>query len=179
VSGDSWAIDRNDSRCTVFVADGLGHGPDAATASSAAARVFREVAQRSPAEIIKACHASLQSPRGAAIAVAAIDLRERVVRFAGVGNITAAAVQFDRSTLMASMNGTVGHQMRTVQEFTYPWKSDTVLVMHSDGLSARWKPDQYPGLISRHPALLAGVLFRDMGRPRDDATVVVVKETVR
>jgi hypothetical protein len=45
--------------------------------------------------------------------------------------------------------------------------------MHSDGLSTRWNIEQYPGLASRHPALLAGVLFRDFGRKRDDATILV------
>ena len=36
-----------------------------------------------------------------------------------------------------------------------------VLVMHSDGLTSRWSLDAYQGLLSRHPALIAGVLYRD------------------
>jgi hypothetical protein len=49
-----------------------------------------------------------------------------------------------------------------------------VLILHSDGLSARWDLDDYAGLRRRHPALIAGVLFRDHRRLRDDASVVVV-----
>ena len=42
------------------------------------------------------------------------------------------------SRSMASHNGTVGHHMPRVQEFTYPWNADNILVMHSDGLTSRW-----------------------------------------
>ena len=38
--------------------------------------------------------------------------------------------------------------------------------------------ESYPGLLVRHPALLAGVLFRDFARPRDDATAIVVRDTL-
>jgi hypothetical protein len=48
-------------------------------------------------------------------------------------------------------------------------------VLHSDGLSARWSLEDYPGLAERDPALIAGVLFRDFGRDRDDAVVVAVR----
>ena len=174
--GDSWAIERDEQRCVVFIADGLGHGPQAAAASSAAVEVFRQAHREPAAELIQRCHLALRATRGAAVAVAEIDSTKRMVRFAGIGNIAAAIVVFDGATQMASMNGTVGHQMRTVQEFTYPWPEGATLVMHSDGLSARWRADQHPGLLVRHPALLAGVLWRDFARGRDDATVVCIRE---
>ncbi len=47
--------------------------------------------------------------------------------------------------------------------------------MHSDGLGTHWDLDGYPGpAAQRHPALIAGVLYRDFARGRDDATVIVV-----
>jgi hypothetical protein len=46
-------------------------------------------------------------------------------------------------------------------------------VMHSDGLNTNWSVDTYPGLLRRHPAVIAGVLYRDAARGRDDACVVV------
>ena len=42
--------------------------------------------------------------------------------------------------------------------------------------SSRWTTDRYPGLLARHPVLLAGVLFRDFARARDDATVLVLRD---
>jgi hypothetical protein len=70
------------------------------------------------------------------------------------------------------MNGTVGHSIGKIQQFSYPWQAGSTLIMHSDGLGTRWNIEQYPGLASRHPGLLAGVLFRDFSRRRDDATIL-------
>ena len=39
--------------------------------------------------------------------------------------------------------------------------------------SQRWF--SAPGLIGAHPSLIAGVIYRDFTRVRDDATVVVVR----
>jgi hypothetical protein len=47
--------------------------------------------------------------------------------------------------------------------------------MHSDGLSARWDLMSYPGLLRRAPGVIAAVLYRDMARTRDDATVIVAR----
>jgi hypothetical protein len=47
--------------------------------------------------------------------------------------------------------------------------------MHSDGLQSRWSFDPYPGLAQRHPAVVAGLLYRDFARGRDDLTVAVVR----
>jgi hypothetical protein len=65
--------------------------------------------------------------------------------------------------------------MRKIQEFTYDWPPGALLVLHSDGLSARWDLARYPGLVSRHPSVVAGVLYRDFSRERDDALVIVVR----
>ena len=66
--------------------------------------------------------------------------------------------------------------MRRVQEFTYPWPPGAILVLHSDGLLSHWTLDRHPGLAARHPMLLAGILYRDFRRGRDDTTVVVARE---
>jgi hypothetical protein len=50
------------------------------------------------------------------------------------------------------------------------------LVLHSDGIATQWDLARYPGLPSRDPSLIAGVLYRDFKRDRDDATVIVIKE---
>jgi hypothetical protein len=36
--------------------------------------------------------------------------------------------------------------------------------------------DRYPGLFAKHPSLIAGVLYRDFNRGRDDVTVLVARE---
>ena len=80
---------------------------------------------------------------------------------------------------MVSHNGTVGHVTRKVQEFVYPWLPGALVIMHSDGLGTQWSLERYPGLALRDPALIAGVLYRDFQRGRDDVTVLVAREAAR
>ncbi|GAC1690185.1 MAG: hypothetical protein NVS9B3_08780 [Gemmatimonadaceae bacterium] len=138
--------------------------------------VVKSMSDESPGEILRAAHAPLRRTRGAGLAVAAISVTEAVVRFAGVGNIVGAVVAPPITKSMALLNGTVGHTTHRVQEFEYPWPPNACLVLHTDGLTARWRFDRYPGLTAHDPSLVAGVLHRDFNRGRDDATALAVRD---
>jgi len=159
-----------------MVADGLGHGPDAAAAAQKAVQVFHGHAAQSPAEILTKAHLALQATRGAAVAVAEVDRAKKEVRFCGVGNIAGTILLGEKSHGMVSHNGIVGQGARKIQEFSYPWAAGVLLVLHSDGLATRWSLEAYSGLAVRSPSLIAGVLYRDFNRGRDDVTVIAAKE---
>jgi len=173
--GDAWAVEWRGGHCVILVADGLGHGPDAAAAARAAVNALRTHPELAPAALVEFAHGALRSTRGAALAVAEIDLANEV-RYAGIGNISGITLAPGGARHMVSHPGIVGHEVRKVQEFVYPWSEDSLLVMHSDGLATHWNLDQYPGLAGRSPSLIAGVLYRDFARGRDDVTVVVAKK---
>ena len=173
VCGDAWSAVFSEERSVYVMADGLGHGPIAAEAADEAVRVFQRIAEQPPERILTDIHLALGKTRGAAVSVAEILHAKQVVNYAGAGNIVAAICSKGKTRTMVSMNGTVGHTVGKIQQFSYPWEADSALIMHSDGLGTRWNVEQYPGLTSRHPALLAGVLFRDFSRRRDDATILV------
>ena len=175
VCGDAWSVEFTPERSLYIVADGLGHGPMAAEAALEAVRVFHQVSRYSPDQILTEIHQALGKTRGAAVSVAEILHGKNTVNYAGAGNIVAAIVADGKSRSLVSMNGTVGHSVGRMQQFSYPWAADSLLIMHSDGLATRWNVEQYPGLASRHPGLLAGVLFRDFCRRRDDATILVTR----
>jgi anti-sigma regulatory factor (Ser/Thr protein kinase) len=174
VCGDAWAVAQDAGRALVLVADGLGHGPQAAAAAQEAVRVFRDNAAGAPAEILQAIHLALRSTRGAAAAVAAVDRAGGAVVYAGVGNVSGMILAQEGSRSLVSHNGTLGHEARKFQEFASPFAEHATLVMHTDGLLSRWALDAYPGLARRDPALIAGILFRDFRRGRDDTTVLAV-----
>lgn len=176
ISGDAWAIEEQAGRTLLLVADGLGHGPLAAQASSVAVKMLRENADQGPVEIMEAAHAALRSTRGAALAIAEINFEQQMVRFAGVGNISGCIFSADGSQSLVSYNGTVGHEVRKIRDFTYQWSPGSLLVMYSDGLATQWRWERYPGLVVKHPSLIAGVLYRDFNRSRDDVTVLVARE---
>jgi anti-sigma regulatory factor (Ser/Thr protein kinase) len=176
VCGDAWALGRIAGRVVLIVADGLGHGPDAAAASMEAIRVFRKSLSLPPADILAEIHVALRSTRGAAVAVAALDPNLKQIRYAGVGNIASSIVTATETRSMVSHNGTLGHEVRKIQEFQYAWPAGALVIMQSDGLQTHWRLDRYPGLLARDPALIAGVLYRDFTRGRDDVTVLAVRQ---
>jgi anti-sigma regulatory factor (Ser/Thr protein kinase) len=173
--GDAWSASHEPGRSVYIVADGLGHGPAAAEASQEAVRVFNEVPNRPPEFILKEIHGALAKTRGAAVSVAEIVHDDGVLNYAGAGNISAVCYYAGKTKSIVSMNGTVGHSVAKFQQFSYPWEKNSLLLMHSDGLTTRWNLDQYSGLASRHPALIAAVLYRDFIRGRDDATILVTR----
>lgn len=174
--GDGWLVRHDAHRTLLAVVDGLGHGPEAAKAADTALRVISDHSGQAPAALIQLVHAALRATRGAAIGIATLHRESRSITFAGVGNIAGSIIGAVSTKSMASYNGTVGHTMHKVQEFTYAWAPDASVILHSDGIQTRWRLDTYPGLHARHPALIAGVLHRDFIRGRDDATVLVVRQ---
>ena len=177
VCGDGWSCKPSNGTTFLMVVDGLGHGTFAAEAAREAERVFTESNSTSPAAILRDCHDALRKTRGAAAAIAAISRENRLILFAGVGNVSSTLLGNNGRRGMASYNGTLGHQLHKVQEFSFPWDKDTVLIMHSDGLGSKWDLNDYPGIISKHPSIIAAVLYRDFERQRDDVTVLVAKNS--
>ena len=179
VCGDGWGTRATADRSFFMVVDGLGHGAYAAEAAREAERVLANSASTSAANILRDFHDALKKTRGAAGAIAEISQEKGTLTYAGVGNISATVVDGQSRRGIASHNGTLGHQIHEVQEFTVPWNKDSVLIMHSDGLGTKWDLNQYPGLASKHPSIVAAVLYRDFQRERDDVTVMAARNGSR
>jgi len=177
VSGDAWGAVHYGDYVVILLADGLGHGLEANVASMEAVRILRLHPDLSPAALLQRVHSALRgNTRGAAVAIARVDLAHSQLAFAGVGNISARIYSgAEPRHRLVSVNGTAGHHTERIQEFSYPWPSDGLLQLHSDGLATGTGLEAYPGLALRDPALIAGVLYRDFARGRDDSTVVVAK----
>lgn len=174
VCGDGWAWACEGSRASVIVADGLGHGPLAAEASRAALQAFAREPFAAPAQLLQRCHAALRATRGAAVTVLQADAHAGQVCMAGAGNVLARVVSGTTDRTLLPQSGAAGVAIRTPQEQVLEWPAHALLVLHTDGIPARWSLDDPAGLLSRDPAVIAGVLLRDHLRGRDDATVVVL-----
>jgi len=177
ICGDAWGWTMRDDRFAIMVADGLGHGLSAHEAADAAIAVFYRQHEQSPSRVIADVHAALRSTRGAAVATVAVDTDRGVANYCGVGNIGAVLISATNGSRhsMVSQNGTAGHMATRIHEFSYPLPARSMIVMSSDGLTSHWDLGRYPGLSTRHPSIIAGVLYRDFSRRRDDVTVVVAK----
>ena len=177
VCGDAWAVAEADGRSTILIVDGLGHGDSAFVAAQRALLAFGEHGGERPLAKLRSLHAALRETRGAVAALAEIDWTLREVRYAGVGNIAGSLLPVEgKSAHLVSHNGTLGETVTRLQEFTYAWPSRGLLVLHSDGLANDWELESYPGLTRKDPSLIAGVLYRDFARQRDDVVVFVGRE---
>lgn len=174
-SGDSYLALPGRGRSLYMVVDGLGHGVVAAEAATRAVQAVQASAQESLTEIMSITHNALRSTRGAAMSIALIDHERSLITYAGVGNVSAMAGKSRVSRSMISRNGTLGVVMPKIQEYTYPFETGIMLLMFSDGLTSKCGFGGYPGIFNRPPALIAGLLYRDFTRRRDDATALVVE----
>ncbi|HEY1229951.1 MAG TPA: ATP-binding protein [Ramlibacter sp.] len=175
VCGDAWAIALDGNSASVLVADGLGHGPDAAEASQAAVDVFSASPRAAPRTLLGSMHARMRSTRGAAVTLLQLDSEASSIRSSGAGNVSARIVSGDSDKTVLTQHGTVGLQMRSPDEQALDWPPHALVVVHSDGLETRWSPHRLMPLLRRDPTLAAALLLRDHSRGRDDATVVVVR----
>lgn len=175
VCGDGWAFNNGARGPTLLVVDGSGHGSLAAQAAETATKIFEDHGNEDCVALVERMHRGLVPTRGAALAVARIDISEKIIRFVGVGNIAGSLLSGVDARQMVSHNGTAGHVAPRIREFTYPFTGSPSVIMHSDGVTNRWRVADYPGLAACHPSLIAAVLFRDFRRGRDDATVAVMR----
>jgi anti-sigma regulatory factor (Ser/Thr protein kinase) len=177
-SGDVVATHHMNGRTVFIVCDGLGHGLAAHEASMAVLEGCRDRLGHGLGDMIEGAHRSARHTRGAAVLVVELDHERGVVTHCGVGNVAGRIVGGQRSAHLVSMPGTVGAEAPRIHEFSHRWEMGSTLVMHSDGLQSRWSLDKYPGWRQRRPMLLAGLLYRDFQRGRDDVAVLVARDRV-
>lgn len=179
VCGDAWAAATHGpegTQTTFLVADGLGHGPEAAKASQAAIDAFATAPDADLRETVQRVHRELQTTRGAAMCALRIDTASATVTYTGAGNIMGRVVSgvFDKSVV--TQHGTAGLQIRKPEVTSLELPAHALVVLHSDGIESRWSLERIRPLLQRDPALVAAVLLRDHTRHRDDATIVVIRQ---
>jgi anti-sigma regulatory factor (Ser/Thr protein kinase) len=171
--GDVFGAAETDSGLTGVLCDGLGHGPLAASAAMEAALAVLDDPEAEPAVLVERAHRRMTHTRGGAIGV--VRVTGPVVLFAGLGNITAVILAGGARKGMLSVPGIAGHQARSIRQFEYSAPPGAAVIMHSDGISARWDAAALPGLNSRDPLVIAAALLAQAGSHRDDAGVLVLR----
>jgi anti-sigma regulatory factor (Ser/Thr protein kinase) len=171
--GDVFGAAETDGGVTAVLCDGLGHGPLAARAATEAVAAVLDEPSGEPAALVERAHRRIGHTRGGAIGV--VRVKGQQVRFAGLGNIAAVILADGTRKGMLSVPGIVGHQARAIRQFDYTAVPGAAIILHSDGISARWDPAALPGLNARDPLVIAAALLAQAGSHRDDAGVLVLK----
>jgi serine/threonine protein phosphatase PrpC len=172
-NGDACFIKEHDGETLLAVVDGLGHGRGAREATQAALDTLEQWEGEPLDELIHSTHGALRATRGAVMGAVVLNPARESFNYAGVGNIEVRVLGASDPARPIPANGTLGARLSQVRVWPHRWQEGTTLVIASDGISATWDMNAYPGLITKSPQLLAGVLLRDFARSSDDATVLV------
>ena len=174
VSGDAWGAWERAGGCRIAVVDGLGHGPEAAEAARVALETLAGCVAEGLTEALRRCHAALRGTRGAALSLADVDVERGILTYAGVGNVEARVWEVgheERSERPMVQRGVVGGTLPRVTAFEVGLVGEWRVVMHTDGVSARFDLGELAGDTSLEE--LAERVLAGWGRMTDDATVVV------
>jgi len=173
VSGDAWGVAADHDVLSVIVADGLGHGPLAGEAAQAAIHSFAQDPFAPLATQLQSSHRALQGTRGAAVLTVRVE--GPVLEFCGAGNVMGRVFSGISDRAVLGQHGTVGVQIAKPIPSSLTRPEYAALVLYSDGITSRWKPQDYVALLGRDASLMAASILWHNTRNRDDATVVVIK----
>jgi anti-sigma regulatory factor (Ser/Thr protein kinase) len=178
VSGDQAGFERTDGALLLFLADGLGHGPEAREAADRARTAVRTSPRLSSADLLRAVDVALVRSRGAVMAVAQLDEAAASVDFASVGNVATHVVRFRQTLMFTGSSFVLG--MRTpspkrVEQRAIPLDAQELLCLCSDGISSRATLDERRDLLHASPVAIAQHVLETFGTEHDDATVLVAR----
>jgi anti-sigma regulatory factor (Ser/Thr protein kinase) len=176
IIGDDAIVVRTPTGLRIALADGLGHGGDAREPASAAIEVVRQSIGDAPAAVLERADRALERTRGSVMTVIDLDEGARELVHCAVGNVATQVVRPDGSRSFTGSAFVLGAprattRLRALEERVALGPADVVVVA-SDGVKTAARVD--PGLLHRHPVVVAHEILRSFGRTNDDATVIVI-----
>jgi anti-sigma regulatory factor (Ser/Thr protein kinase) len=180
VSGDDGSFLRSNGRLVALLADGLGHGPEAREASERAVAAARPLVDEGLPTMFQACDRALGNTRGAAVAIATLELATGSLEHVGVGDVETRALRALGPFSFGCAPGVVGdvaqqraHRRLNVEGLRL--ERDEAVVLFTDGLPSTWSHEVAPELRREHPVAIAHHVLQRFGRDYDDATVLVFR----
>jgi anti-sigma regulatory factor (Ser/Thr protein kinase) len=174
VNGDAYLVKEWNGKTLLAVVDGLGHGEDAAVASTKARQYVLENHTRDVEQIVSGLHTHLRGTRGAVAGLVRIDRMEHRLIFCGIGNIDVSIVA-EPPMHPTSLDGILGANARKIMRFGYTYDTLRAVVLYSDGVSGRFSLSDYP-LIYEQPQFVAERILDKWGKRDDDATIAIAVE---
>lgn len=173
--GDSHLVAETTTGWLLAVADGLGHGAEAAVASRSLMEVVRRHLEEPPDQLLRLCHVALKNTRGSAATVVSIDRKRCLLSWAGVGNVEGVIRHADPALpreYITMRGGIVGARIPGLQPSFLQLQDGDILVLATDGIDCRFV--QAMGL-PHPPDKLAGYILERYAKPSDDALVLVAR----
>jgi len=159
------------------VADGVGHGSEAAAATRIALAALEQHAHEPLGLLLERCHDSLRGTRGVALSMSAFHGDADTMTWLGVGNVAgvllrAAPQGTPPAETLVMRAGLVGDRMPAVSASTTRVARGDTLILATDGIRTSFA--ESPSLADA-PQELAELILARYGKGTDDALVLVAR----
>ena len=176
VSGDGCSVRVLNKKICIMVADGLGHGKHAKTATDVAIKCFQNSTDVTPSNLIKEMHEDLKKTRGVVATIAIMDTENEKVDLCGVGNINTRIYKGIEHKNYVTHNGVIGMNLPSrLENSILDLEKYQQLIFCSDGIKTKWNLVQYTSILKYDPMILAAAIYKDQARHTDDMTIVTAK----
>lgn len=172
--GDACGYWELDGKLVLCVADGLGHGPEAEKAATAALDCIAANLGEPITGIFERCNVALFKTRGAAMSIAVIDKDTGSFSYGGIGNVLGVFGKAGE-TVLPNSGGIVGAGYNRLSvEKARLWPGDLV-VMYTDGVKSDIALRRYDRAVIADAKRLAEMILHDWRRGTDDAAVLAFR----
>jgi hypothetical protein len=156
----------------VAVVDGLGHGPEAASAAKTAIAVLEAGDERELGARFLRCHERLRDTRGVVLSLGLFATGS--LTWLGVGNVDGVLLRFRLGApeQLLVRGGVVGRHLPSLEPSRLTVARGDTLILATDGIQSRFAED--PGVAFAVPPTAERILA-DHGKETDDALVLVVR----
>ena len=175
VSGDAAFLRPVQGGWFAAVVDVLGHGPEAHELAEEIVAWLERNAQGNVVHTMERLHERLKGTRGAAAGLCFITESGKL-EYVGTGNPTIRRFGSAETRLVAR-DGVVGHQMRTPHLQDLELEPGDLVLLYSDGVSDRFRLQDYPAIVRHDPPVVARSVVRRFGKDHDDATCMALRYT--
>jgi serine phosphatase RsbU (regulator of sigma subunit) len=178
-SGDGYLVLPSAEGLLAAVADGLGHGEAAATASQLCLETLREVPTAPLGVMVRMCHERLRGTRGAALCVARIDQAGGRMRWLAVGNVMGVLLRSEtepgarpsRSHLLQQA-GAIGVRLPSVQSSSEYLSRGDIVLLATDGIHGSFADTLGP---KETTTGMADRILARHARPGNDSLILVLR----
>ena len=191
-SGDHYIFTPFPGGALAAVADGLGHGANAAIAAKTAMSTLASHAHEPATQLVQRCHEALRKTRGAVLSLASFAEPPAgnpdpiwTMTWVGVGNVKGVLLRAAASAFkgehewLTPRGGIVGYQLPTPRPVTIPVGCGDTLIFVTDGIHSDFIQGLTPDVFQAGPDIksIADQILTRSRRGSDDALVLVVQKT--
>ncbi|MCB9480472.1 MAG: SpoIIE family protein phosphatase [Desulfobacteraceae bacterium] len=173
-NGDFITFELIHKNLTWLHIDGVGHGKNAHASGEIADKIA--ISKLSPEDIINTLNKNLYGKRMANGVSISLDNSGNFL-YSGYGNVLIKILTPSSGTQKSVhlQNRTIGENYMEIKSYKETLDQGDLLMTLSDGISESFNLSHYPGLLSRHPQMIAYLLGNLFSRRNDDKSLFIAK----